>query len=359
MNQTLADAINCTASTSNTVDDSVKRFQLIVNPPTFIFGLVLNGIALWYLCFKFKKWTESTIYMTNLIVSDMLLLFSLPFKIYAYQTEEWFLGPAFCSFLESLYYVNTYASILLITFICMDRYIAIKHPFLARTFRSPKKTVIACAGVWIAVWSCSIGIYSKRNSKICFFNHSKSVWSVSNIAPVQIVFLLTALTMIFCSLQIIRTLQRSGAMKPENRSSSKSVKIVLSNLLTFLVCFTPTHVATLLYFSARKCWISQSYLVPLRNFLQICLCVANVNCVLDAIYYYLVIKEFWKSNESHRPKWRKSIQEGAEHLMSRCQERAENKRSWILCGYLKLPHNITPEISEISFFKHLADYLTV
>ncbi|XP_067850796.1 lysophosphatidic acid receptor 6-like [Heptranchias perlo] len=282
-----------------TVDDSVKRFQLILSPPTFILGLVLNVVALWVLCFKFKKWTESTIYMTNLIVSDILLLFSLPFKIYAYQVGgTWSLGSGFCNFLESLYYVNTYASILIITLICLDRYIAINHPFLARTFRSPQKTMIACAVVWIAVWSCSTCIYSQWNSKTCFFNHSVSVWKVSIIAFLQTIFLVTAVTMMFCSIQMIRTLRRSGAVKLENRSNSKSVKIVLSNLLTFLVCFTPYHVGILMYFLARSCWISESYLVPLRNFLQICLCLANVNCFLDAIYYYFVIKEFWKSNKS-------------------------------------------------------------
>ncbi|XP_067898186.1 lysophosphatidic acid receptor 6-like [Heterodontus francisci] len=297
MNQTLADAMNCTSSRMlNAVDDSVKRFQAIVNLPTFILGLFLNGIALWILCFKLQKRTESTIYMTNLIVSDILLLFSLPFKIYAYQIGEWSLSPRFCNLLESLYYVNTYASILIITLICMDRYIAIKHPFLARTFRSPKKTGIACAVVWIVVSSCSIYIYSKKTSKNCFFNHSASVWKVTTVALLQTIFLVTALIMIFCSIQIIRTLQRSGALKSGNRSSSKSMKIVLSNLLVFLVCFTPYHVGILMYFLARNCWILDSYVVRLRNFLQICLCLANINCVLDAIYYYFVIKEFWKSN---------------------------------------------------------------
>ncbi|XP_051874557.1 G-protein coupled receptor 55-like [Pristis pectinata] len=230
-------------------------------------------------------------------MSDILLLFSLPFKIYAYHAAEWSLGQGFCTFLESLYYVNTYASILMIALICLDRYISITHPFLARSFRSPKQTAISCATVWIFVWSCSACIYLRTLPRsTCFFNHASDVWITSIIAFLQTIFVASALTMIFCSVQIIRTLRKSGALKDENKYN-KSVKVVLSNLSTFLVCFTPCHVAMLLYFLARKSLIHERYQVPLRNVLQICLCLANVNCVLDAMYYYFVIREFRMSNK--------------------------------------------------------------
>ncbi|XP_041061441.1 lysophosphatidic acid receptor 6-like [Carcharodon carcharias] len=233
---------------------------------TLVGGLVLNVVALWILCFKCKKWTVSTIYMTNLIISDILLLFSLPFKIYAYQVGTWSLSPGFCNFLESLYYVNIYASMLIIILIILDCYITIKHPFLARTFRSPKKTLIACALVWIVVWSCCISLYDKRKSANCFFNHSPFVWKVHTVVTLQTIFLVTALLVVFCSIQFIRTLKRSGSLKSEKISTRKSTTIVLSNLLTFLVCFTAYHAGILMYFLARKCWIADGYLVPLRNF---------------------------------------------------------------------------------------------
>ncbi|GCC36271.1 G-protein coupled receptor 55-like [Chiloscyllium punctatum] len=300
MNQTVTSMGNCAGN--RTLADFVRSFHVVVNPPTFALGLFLNIGALWLLCVRFRKWTASTVCMANLIVADILLLFSLPFKIYVYQKGAWSLGPGFCKFLESLYYVNTYASILIITMISLDRYIAIKHPFLARTFRSTKKTMLACIVVWTVVWSCCLGIYFKRdacspqNSQYCFFNHSNSLWSGTVVSFLQTIFLASALIMIFCSVQIIRALQKSGNQKPEGKSNRKSVKIVLSNLLTFLVCFTPYHVGMLVYFLVRKGSIADNYRLPVRNFLQICLCLANINCVLDAVYYYFVVKEFWKGN---------------------------------------------------------------
>ncbi|XP_069753956.1 G-protein coupled receptor 55-like [Narcine bancroftii] len=287
---------------NRTVDDFVRRLQILINLPTFIFGLVLNTFALSRLCFKFRKTNESVIYMINLIMSDILLLFSLPFKIYAFQTVEWYLGPAFCTFLESLYYVNTYGGILLITLIGLDRYISIKHPFLARSFRSPQKAAIACTIVWVVVWSGSACLYVKGTPRTtCFFNHGSSVWTIQIVALLQTIFLISALTMVFCSVQIIRSLRKSGAMKDGDVFSHQSMKIVLSNLSTFLMCFAPYHVAMLLYFLARNSLMLESYLVPLRNVLQICLCLANVNCVLDAMYYYFVFREFRVPNKDPPP----------------------------------------------------------
>ncbi|XP_043557938.1 G-protein coupled receptor 55-like isoform X1 [Chiloscyllium plagiosum] len=283
---------------NNTTDlQFVKTFQYVVYIPTFILGLIINLVALWILCIKSKKLIESTIYMINLIFSDIFLLFSLPFKIHADQMNGvWELGPIFCKFVESLYFVNTYGTILLITLISLDRYIAIKHPFLAQALRSPKKAIIVCTVMWICIWSASIPNYIQpdRNQKkeICFVNFDE-FWE-RGIIPVsmEVIFLTSAVTVSFCSIQIIRTLRRVDEER-DDMNMRTSLNIVSSNLVTFLFCFTPYHIAMLLYLLARKCYISE-YLAPLRVFLKITQCLVTINCCLDGMYYYLIIKNFWK-----------------------------------------------------------------
>ncbi|XP_078265930.1 G-protein coupled receptor 55-like [Rhinoraja longicauda] len=273
----------------------VKTFQYVVHIPTFILGLAINSAALSMICLKLKNWTESAIYMTNLILSDLLLLCSLPFKMHAYQKgEDWYFGPRFCDFVESLYFVNTYGTILLIMLISLDRYIAIRHPILARTLRSPKKAAVACAIVWLCVWSASIPNYSQTNTQRCFTNFT-TFWD-RGIIPLSMlaVFLIAAFAVVFCSIWIIRTLQR--VVEEREISMSTSIKIICCNLVTFLLCFTPYHVAMLLYLLVRNSYIPDDYWAPLRVFLQTSQCLATTNCCLDAMYYYLIIKEFWKSN---------------------------------------------------------------
>ncbi|XP_078419767.1 lysophosphatidic acid receptor 6-like [Cetorhinus maximus] len=286
---------------NNTADlQFVKTFQYVVHIPAFILGVIINSVALCILCIRLKKWMESTIYMTNLIICDIFLLFSLPFKIHAdNRYGKWHLGTTFCKFVESLYFVNTYGTILLIMLISVDRYIAIKHPFLARTLRSPKKAIIACTVVWVSVWSASIPHYTQSEDtqqckEICFVGFSE-FWK-KGIIPLsmEIIYLISAFTVVFCSIQIIRTLQRVDEER-DDISMKASMNIISSNLVTFLLCFTPYHVAMLLYLLARQEYITTDYRTPLRAFLQVCQCLATTNCCLDGMYYYSIIKGFWKS----------------------------------------------------------------
>ncbi|XP_041061462.1 G-protein coupled receptor 35-like [Carcharodon carcharias] len=291
--------MNCTINSS--WSESHQVVLLVFTVPTICIGFVLNGVALCIIWCKIKGRTKPTIYMTNLIISDIVLLFSLPFKIYAYYVgPQWPLHKRFCQLLESLCFVNIYASILLITLICADRYVATKHPFLSRAISSPRKTAVICAGIWIFVCTGSIYIYFSSKSSSCFYHLSPGVWRMNFIAPLEILFLICAFFMMFCSLQIIRRL-RVRASETRDKWADKSAKIILSNLLTFLVCFMPYHTGLLMYSLTTNGFISESYCEPLRNALHVSLYLANVNCCLDAIYYFYSIKEFCQSNSRHIP----------------------------------------------------------
>lgn len=50
-----------------------------------------------------------------------------------------------------MYFINMVVSIYTILFISIDRYIAIKHPLKARTFRSPSKAALLCGLLWVSM----------------------------------------------------------------------------------------------------------------------------------------------------------------------------------------------------------------
>ncbi|XP_069753959.1 G-protein coupled receptor 35-like [Narcine bancroftii] len=284
--------MNNTGNESN-LDNQVDQIVLILfSVPTFFIGSALNGTALCLICSHIKL-AKPFIYLVNLIASDTLLLFSLPFKIYAYYLKDnWSrkMEMSFCQFLESLYFVNTYTSILVITVICVDRFVAVRHPFVARAKSSPRAIGGICASIWIAVGLCTIHIYFTSHSKSCFYRLSSNLLNIAFIAPFGALFFICALTMLFCSLQIIHSLN-SQTSDTQKRRTDKCAKIVLSNLFTFLICFTPYHALLLLYVSAVNGYFSKQHSEWLRRALHYSLCLANVNCCLDAIYYFYAIKE--------------------------------------------------------------------
>ncbi len=86
-------------------------------------GMVLNIVALYVFCFRTKHKTTSVIYTINLAVTDLLVNLSLPTRILLYYSGGACLT---CSYLHIFsYFVNMYCSILFLTCICVDRYLAI------------------------------------------------------------------------------------------------------------------------------------------------------------------------------------------------------------------------------------------
>ncbi|XP_062438962.1 G-protein coupled receptor 55-like [Rhea pennata] len=281
----------------SSISATVELFQLIVYTPTFTLGLLFNVMALSFLFLKVKRLTESTVYMVALIFLDTLLLFTLPFKIISYHLQNnWNLGSVFCSALESLYFVNMYGSILVSLCICIDRYIAIRHPFVAPVLRSTKKAAMVCAVICLGISAGTASTFQlhgqDHNFSSCFHNFSKSTWENKGLfSALETTFLCSLATMTFCTIQTVRCLRKRK--KPDNPQmyTNRAEKIVVTNLVTFVVCFTPYHVAFLLYFLVKNNVIHNSFQQALRAILQVTLCWANMNCCLDGVCYYFVLKE--------------------------------------------------------------------
>ncbi|KFP92263.1 G-protein coupled receptor 55, partial [Apaloderma vittatum] len=272
-------------------------FQLIMYTPTFTLGLLFNVMALSFLFFKVKKLSESTVYMIALIFLDTLLLFTLPFKIISYHLQDnWNLGSAFCSTLESLYFVNMYGSILISLCICVDRYIAIRHPFTAHALRSTKKAAMICAVICLGTSAGTVSTFQLHekghNISSCFHNFSKTTWeNIGLLSALEIMFFSSMAAMTFCTAQTVRCLRKCRKPDSPQTRTSRAEKIVVTNLVAFLVCFTPYHVAYFMYFLVKNNVIHSGFQQVLRDMVQVTLCWANLNCCLDGACYYFVLKE--------------------------------------------------------------------
>ncbi|XP_036393481.1 G-protein coupled receptor 55-like [Megalops cyprinoides] len=276
------------------VDRLMTSLQLVIYIPIFVFGLILNTMALLVLCFVLRKWTESTIYMTNLALMDLLLLFPMPFKMHA--TKYHWNGDKrpFCSFLESLYFVSMYGSIYTIMCIAVDRYVAIKHPFRAKQLRSPRVARIMCVLIWVLVVGATAPVYRFHTENTaefrCFHGFSDAGWNPALIVCLEVLgFLVPALVLVVCSVKIIRALQAS---QQDRATSQACIRIIYSNLCIFLVPFTPSHVGIFLQFLVRCGTITDcGTQTNISLFVQVAMSLANVTCCLDAFCYYFITRE--------------------------------------------------------------------
>ncbi|XP_072524946.1 G-protein coupled receptor 55 [Salminus brasiliensis] len=291
MNSTNSSVMNRTCDTDSQV---MKSLEMVIYIPVFVFGLVMNIAALVVFCFVLKKWTESSIYMTNLALMDLLLLLQLPFKMHAGQ-NEW--SPdliSFCSFLESLYFMGMYGSIYTIACISVDRYIALCHPYHAKWLRSKKNARIVCLTIWTIVVLATLPVYTfrKKSKEMfhCFHRFSDKGWHTALIICLEVFgFLLPGLVLVTCSTLSIRALKESSANISDKQAGTR---IIYSSICAFLVPFTPSHVAIFFQYLVRSGKISGCEdTQKIALFVQLSISLSNVTSCLDAICYYFVAKE--------------------------------------------------------------------
>ena len=231
----------------------MKTLELVFYIPIFVIGTVCNGWALFVFCHILPRWRESTIYMTNLVFMDLILLFPLPFKMHATNHMWAAQSRGLCSFLESLYFIGMYGSIYTIACIAVDRWLGICHPLNAMKLRSPMAACLTCAGVWVAVLAALSPVYGFHEDGHrqfhCFHGFSPKVWRTEVIVCVEVFgYVLPALVIVCCSVQTVWTLNKSGQRSAQSRAC---VKVIYSSMAAFLAPFTPSHLAILLQFLVR------------------------------------------------------------------------------------------------------------
>ncbi|KAM4659669.1 G-protein coupled receptor 35-like [Amazona ochrocephala] len=270
--------------------NSIALLQLIVYIPVLSLGIPLNAIAFWIFCCKLKRWTETRVYMINLIVADSFLLFALPFLMYFTRYKH----PIdnLCFTIEIIYFTNMPMSVLIITLIAIDRYIAIKFPLKAKILQSPLRSASICVVLWmiLMIFSYFHSKFHYKKEKLCFWKQSTEP-SYTLLASIILGYFIPFVIVTFCSVQVIRCLKKKMVTSPhETKLTQKAIRIISVNLCVFTLCFLPFYIALLLLFAvdvAGAC----SLLSEVRACVQICACLANSNCCLDALCYYFAAKE--------------------------------------------------------------------
>lgn len=254
-------------------------------------GLLLNGLALWVLCWRLPRWTETRIYMANLAVADLCLLCALPFFLYFQkQTSK---DTPLCQISQAIYLLNRYMSISLVTAIAVDRYVAVRHPLRARRLRSPGRAVGVCAALWAVVLGSLVlrWFLDVQDGGFCFAARSgrNTYTGVFSLLG----FYLPLAVLVFCSLQVVTALTQGPEANPgQAEATRKASRMVLANLAVFVVCFLPFHVVLTMHMALglQTCAIKMAIQITSR--------LSDANCCLDAICYYFMAKDFQEASVS-------------------------------------------------------------
>ncbi|KAL1271515.1 hypothetical protein QQF64_030531 [Cirrhinus molitorella] len=242
--------------------------------------------------------SHTTVYMINLAFADIILVCTLPVRIY-FHGGLGLPNKRICEFTGLILLSNMYSSIFLLMCISFDRCIAVCYPLSSRVREGRKKAWCVCLGIWILTITTSLPIYiqQKENSTsitndTCFGGIPQhATQQATLVSTLTVGFGIPLTVMIVSSWGLIRAISKSTAVQTSDLVDGGRIKrMIITNLAIFLLCFLPYHVMLLLIYAYE-------HSCPLLTAYRYSLMIACLNAMLDPVAYYFTTETFRKKME--------------------------------------------------------------
>ncbi|RVE58630.1 hypothetical protein OJAV_G00196200 [Oryzias javanicus] len=228
----------------------VREFRGHYEPPLFwiifILGAVGNMMVVWiYKTVRNRLKTMTDVYLLNLAVADLLFLCMLPFWAVD-ATKGWHFGLPLCKIVSAVYKINFFSSMLLLTCISVDRYIAIVQVTKAQNLKKKRLfySKLACLGVWLFSTLLALPEFIfaqvKTDGKLsnCALVYRDDDFNRTKILVLSLQicmgFLFPLLIMISCYSVIIRNL-----LQAKNFEKHKALRVIFAVVFVFILSQLP------------------------------------------------------------------------------------------------------------------------
>ncbi|KAG6941230.1 neuromedin U receptor 2, partial [Chelydra serpentina] len=279
-----------------------KRSPLFL-PMTLVYALifvvgVMGNLLVCLVILKHRNMkTPTNYYLFSLAISDLLvLLFGMPLEVYEMWSNYPFLfGPVGCYFKTALFETVCFASILSMTTLSVERYIAILHPFRAKLDSTRKRALRILIVLWILSVLFSLPNTSTHGIMLQYFPNGTLVPGSATctvVTPMWIyncIIQVTSFLFYVLPMAVISVLYYLMGLKLRGEKSlaademavniqrpcRKSVtKMLFVLVMVFAMCWAPFHIDRL-FFSFVVDWTE-----PLAN-------VFNLIHVVSGVFFYL------------------------------------------------------------------------
>ncbi|GAB0193820.1 G-protein coupled receptor 87 [Grus japonensis] len=211
-----------------------NEFTTIVLPVLyliiFLASILLNGLAVW-IFFHIRNKTSFIFYLKNIVVADLLMTLTFPFKIIQdSQLGPWHFNSFLCRYTTVLFYANMYTTIVFLGLISIDRYLKVVKPFGDSRMYSITFTKILSACVWVVMAFLALpnliltnGYPTKKNIDDCTKLKSPLgvKWHTAVIYINTCMFVVVLIVLIGCYIAISRSPGKRRGPVPENGRRSR------------------------------------------------------------------------------------------------------------------------------------------
>ncbi|XP_044293068.1 psychosine receptor [Varanus komodoensis] len=281
--------VNLTCGISHELD---KYLFPVLYSILIIISIPVNCISLYISCGQVKKKNELGIYLLSLTLADLLYTLTLPLWIYYAQNgDDWKLSENFCMIAAFLKHLNYYTSAGFLTCISLDRYIAVVYPLRFHYLRTRRFALLISALVWGFEIMSNYQILkhkettTKINRTLCYDTYPLENWQAwFNFYRICVGYAIPLVIMVFCYQRIYQAVKHNQATQESDKK--KISYLLLSIIITFILCFTPYHVVLLMRSISEpcNCDFAKIMFAPYR----ITTALTSFNCIADPILYCFV-----------------------------------------------------------------------
>ncbi|KAM4023919.1 chemerin-like receptor 1 [Anomaloglossus baeobatrachus] len=308
-----------------------QYFNFILSIMTCIIGFAANLLVIIITGFLLKK-NKYKIWFLNLAVADFTFILILPLHGVSEIRGKWLYGSSMCKFYNFLAFVNTYASIYILTVLNIDRALSVAKPIWHRSFHSQKFCCFMCALIWVSSALCSTpaiiysDVYEENQCTLSYYDTSLVAYEISYeseneplnkslemcenisdaskrrklvaewtemtvtterlVVPLALVGYCIPLCVILSSNIIIALHVKNSMMA----ASSKLYRLVIFAVMSFFCARTP-YVLTYITFLVSVSTLKMILMYKLSAVLPLLFSIAATNTFLNPVVYVLVIKQ--------------------------------------------------------------------
>ncbi|KAI5092228.1 C-C chemokine receptor type 9 isoform X1 [Silurus meridionalis] len=263
-----------------------------------------NLLVVWiYTTLRNRLKTMTDVYLLNLAIADLLFLGTLPFWA-TDAAQGWVFSVSVCKGIRAVYKINFFASMLLLTCISIDRYIAIVLVTQAHNFKNKRifYSKLACLFVWLL--SCFLSlpefIFAKvktnqQEESFCslvYTSEDKNLTKVLVLSlQISVGFCLPLLVIGACYSVIIRTLIQARSFEKH-----KALRVIFALVAAFVLSQLPYNVHLVIEATqAFKVTITDCNVVKTFDVAgQVVKSLAYTHCCLNPILYAFIGVRFRK-----------------------------------------------------------------
>ncbi|KAK5849597.1 hypothetical protein PBY51_013920 [Eleginops maclovinus] len=286
--------------------EAVRSFASVFLPVIYALALVVglagNALVVVVYTSKLRLRTLTDVCILNLAISDLLLLFTLPFWA-ADAVHGWRLGVAACKLTSFLYSTNFSCGMLMLACISVDRYRAVScNPTGRSGPRVRRQWLLVCVMLWVTASFLGLPelIFSTvkhshhRIACTAKYPHSMARPAKAALELMEVIlrFLLPFLVMVVCYCWVGRALSRAAGVRRERKW--RALRVLLAVVAVFLITQLPYNVVKLcramdiIYMLVTDCEVSKG----LDRAVQVTESLALAHACINPLLYAFIGSSF-------------------------------------------------------------------